>query len=66
MLRDLALDRTDRKILRFLQAQGRASNLEVAEAVALSPAHRTGGTAGWRSGASSPRTRRGSAPPTWA
>jgi DNA-binding Lrp family transcriptional regulator len=38
MLRDLALYRTDRKILRFLQAQGRASNLEVAEAVALSPA----------------------------
>ena len=32
------LDRLDRKILAFLQANGRASNLELAEAVGLSPA----------------------------
>ena len=31
-------DRLDRKILGFLQAHGRASNLELAEAVGLSPA----------------------------
>lgn len=35
---DLDLDRIDRKILAFLQAHGRASNLEMAEAVGLSPA----------------------------
>ena len=33
---DLDLDRIDRKILAFLQAHGRASNLEMAEAVGLS------------------------------
>jgi Lrp/AsnC family leucine-responsive transcriptional regulator len=37
-LYDLDLDRIDRKILAFLQAHGRASNLELAEAVGLSPA----------------------------
>ena len=31
------LDRTDLKILRYLQAEGRISNLKLAEAVALSP-----------------------------
>ena len=35
---ELDLDRTDRRILAFLQGQGRASNLELAEAVGLSPA----------------------------
>ena len=35
---DLDLDRIDRKILAFLQARGRASNLELAEAVGLSAA----------------------------
>lgn len=35
---DLDLDRIDRRILGFLQANGRASNLELAEAVGLSPA----------------------------
>ena len=35
---DLDLDRIDRKILAFLQARGRASNLELAEAVSLSAA----------------------------
>ena len=35
---DLDLDRIDRKILALLQAHGRASNLELAEAVGLSPA----------------------------
>ena len=35
---DIDLDRIDRKILAFLQAHGRASNLELAEAVGLSPA----------------------------
>lgn len=35
---DLDLDRIDRKILALLQARGRASNLELAEAVGLSPA----------------------------
>lgn len=34
----LAFDSTDRKILDFLQANGRASNLELAQAVGLSPA----------------------------
>jgi Lrp/AsnC family leucine-responsive transcriptional regulator len=34
----LAFDRTDRKILDFLQTHGRASNLELAQAVGLSPA----------------------------
>lgn len=34
----LDLDRTDLKILRFLQTHGRASNLELAEAASLSPA----------------------------
>ena len=38
MLYDLDLDRIDRKILAFLQAHGRPSNLELAEAVGLSPA----------------------------
>lgn len=33
-----ALDRIDRKILDFLQRNGRASNLELAQAVGLSPA----------------------------
>jgi Lrp/AsnC family leucine-responsive transcriptional regulator len=37
-LYDLDLDRIDRKILAFLQARGRASNLELAEAVGLSAA----------------------------
>jgi DNA-binding Lrp family transcriptional regulator len=32
------LDRTDRRILDFLQRHGRATNLEVAEAASLSPA----------------------------
>ncbi len=32
------IDRTDRRILAFLQDHGRASNLEIAEAAALSPA----------------------------
>ena len=31
------LDRTDRKILEILQKEGRLSNLELAERVALSP-----------------------------
>lgn len=35
---DLDLDRTDRRILSHLQLHGRASNLELAEAAALSPA----------------------------
>lgn len=35
---ELALDRTDLRILRHLQAHGRASNLELAEAANLSPA----------------------------
>ena len=35
---DLDFDRLDRKILAFLQDHGRASNLELAEAVGLSPA----------------------------
>lgn len=35
---DLDLDRTDRRILAHLQLHGRASNLELAEAAALSPA----------------------------
>ena len=35
---DLDLDRIDRRILDFLQANGRASNLELAQAVGLSPA----------------------------
>ena len=35
---DLDLDRIDRKILAFLQARGRASNLELAEAIGLSAA----------------------------
>jgi DNA-binding Lrp family transcriptional regulator len=34
----LELDRIDRKILDFLQEHGRASNLELAQAVGLSPA----------------------------
>ena len=34
---ELTLDRTDRKILDILQAEGRLSNLELAERVALSP-----------------------------
>lgn len=32
------LDRTDRRILGFLQTHGRATNLELAEAIQLSPA----------------------------
>jgi DNA-binding Lrp family transcriptional regulator len=35
-LQDLTLDRTDLRILAFLQRHGRASNLELAEAVNLS------------------------------
>lgn len=35
---DAGLDRTDRRILAFLQANGRATNLELAEAARLSPA----------------------------
>ncbi len=35
---DLDLDRIDRRILGFLQSNGRASNLELAQAVGLSPA----------------------------
>ena len=35
---ELDLDRTDRKILEFLQDHGRASNLELAQAANLSPA----------------------------
>eukprot|EP01036_Dinobryon_divergens_P059364 gene59364-79208_t len=34
---EATLDRTDRKILRCLQEDGRISNLKLAEAVALSP-----------------------------
>jgi len=37
-LYELEFDRIDRKILAFLQGHGRASNLELAEAVGLSPA----------------------------
>ena len=33
----ISLDRTDRKILEILQKEGRLSNLELAERVALSP-----------------------------
>ena len=33
----MKLDRTDRKILRAMQQQGRISNLELAELVGLSP-----------------------------
>ncbi|ACB34304.1 transcriptional regulator, AsnC family [Leptothrix cholodnii SP-6] len=35
---ELDLDRTDRKILAYLQEHGRASNLELAQEVGLSPA----------------------------
>lgn len=35
---ELDLDRTDQRILAFLQANGRATNLEIAQAAALSPA----------------------------
>ncbi|MFN5701967.1 MAG: Lrp/AsnC family transcriptional regulator, partial [Betaproteobacteria bacterium] len=35
---NLELDATDRRILAHLQQQGRISNLELAEAVGLSPA----------------------------
>ena len=35
---ELDLDRTDRRILEFLQDHGRASNLELAQAANLSPA----------------------------
>ena len=38
MLHDLGLDQTDRRILAHLQAHGRVSNLELAQAVHLSPA----------------------------
>lgn len=38
MLYDDSLDATDRRILAHLQTQGRASNLELAEAAHLSPA----------------------------
>ncbi len=34
---EFQLDRTDRKILEILQKEGRLSNLELAERVALSP-----------------------------
>jgi Lrp/AsnC family transcriptional regulator, leucine-responsive regulatory protein len=37
-LYDIDLDQIDRRILGFLQSQGRASNLELAQAVGLSPA----------------------------
>lgn len=37
-LQDLALDRTDLRILDHLQRHGRASNLELAQAASLSPA----------------------------
>jgi Lrp/AsnC family transcriptional regulator, leucine-responsive regulatory protein len=37
-LYELDLDRIDHRILAFLQAHGRASNLEMAQAVGLSPA----------------------------
>lgn len=37
MEEDDALDRTDRRILQLLQADGRLSNLKLAEAVGLSP-----------------------------
>lgn len=37
-MRGLTLDRTDRRILAALQADGRLTNLELAERVALSPA----------------------------
>lgn len=37
-MQDLELDATDRRLLRHLQEHGRASNLELAEAVHLSPA----------------------------
>jgi DNA-binding Lrp family transcriptional regulator len=37
-LQEIELDRVDRKILAFLQEHGRASNLELAAAVGLSPA----------------------------
>jgi DNA-binding Lrp family transcriptional regulator len=37
-LHELDLDQIDRKILGFLQAHGRASNLELAEVAKLSPA----------------------------
>jgi Lrp/AsnC family transcriptional regulator, leucine-responsive regulatory protein len=38
ILYEFDLDRIDQKILAFLQAHGRASNLEIAETVGLSPA----------------------------
>lgn len=38
VLHDLGLDQTDRRILAHLQAHGRVSNLELAQAVHLSPA----------------------------
>ncbi len=37
-MHEIALDQIDRRILGFLQSQGRASNLELAQAVGLSPA----------------------------
>ncbi|KZE25879.1 AsnC family transcriptional regulator [Crenobacter luteus] len=37
-MQDIELDQIDRRILGFLQEHGRASNLELAEAVNLSPA----------------------------
>ncbi len=37
-MNELEFDRIDRKILEFVQDNGRASNLELAEAVGLSPA----------------------------
>lgn len=37
-MHDIELDQIDRRILGFLQEHGRASNLELAEAVRLSPA----------------------------
>ena len=37
-MHDIALDRIDRRILEHLQAHGRATNLELAEAANLSPA----------------------------
>lgn len=37
-MHEIDLDQIDRRILDFLQSQGRASNLELAQAIGLSPA----------------------------
>jgi Lrp/AsnC family leucine-responsive transcriptional regulator len=44
----IALDKTDRKILSILQSDGRLSNQDVAELVALSPSPVCAGSSGWK------------------